>query len=150
MFGGCLKAHIYLLPSQSDLVCFQLFALYRNATLNMLFVYICLYTQSFCISFLFFFFFCSLGLHLQHREVPRLRDRIGATAAGLHCSHSNGGSGLSLPPLLQLIAILDCWSIEQGQGSNPHPLQHEGNSHPSISVGHIALSWIFVIGYVHV
>ena len=40
---------------------------------------------------LFFFFFYFLVLHLRHMEVPR-QGQIGATATGLHHSHSNAGS----------------------------------------------------------
>ena len=36
------------------------------------------------------FVFCFLGPHLRHMEVPT-RGPIGATAAGLHHSHSNAG-----------------------------------------------------------
>ena len=39
----------------------------------------------------FFFFFCFLGPHPQHMEVPKLGVEIGATAAYLHHSHSNVG-----------------------------------------------------------
>ena len=39
-----------------------------------------------------FVFVCFLGLHPQHMEVPRLWGGIGATAVGLHHSHSNAGS----------------------------------------------------------
>ena len=40
---------------------------------------------------LFIYFFCFLGLHLWPMEVPRLGVKS-ATAAGLHHSHSNGGT----------------------------------------------------------
>ena len=44
-------------------------------------------------SFFFFLFWgVFLGPHPWHMEVPRARGRIGGTAAGLHCSHSNTGS----------------------------------------------------------
>ena len=46
---------------------------------------------------------------------------IGATAAGLHHSHSNTGSELRLQSTPQLTAILDPRLTEQSQGSNPHP-----------------------------
>ena len=35
---------------------------------------------------------CFLGPHVGHMEVPRLGGLIGATAAGLHHSHSNSRS----------------------------------------------------------
>ena len=54
-------------------------------------------------------------------EVPRLRGRIRATAAGLHHSQSNEGSELRLRPTLQLMAMPDPGPTEQGQGSNMHP-----------------------------
>ena len=41
------------------------------------------------IFYLFFLIFVFSGPHPQHREVPRPRDRIGATAASLCQSHSN-------------------------------------------------------------
>ena len=41
-----------------------------------------------------FFFF--LGPHPWHMEAPRLGGLIGATAGGLHHSHSNAGSELCL------------------------------------------------------
>ena len=42
--------------------------------------------------FVGFFFFCFLGLELQHMEVPKL----GVIAASLDHSHSNTGSELHL------------------------------------------------------
>ena len=56
----------------------------------------------FCL-FILFVCFCSLGLHLQHMEVPGL----GNTAAGLHHSHSNSRSKLYLQPIPQFMAMLD-------------------------------------------
>ena len=65
-------------------------------------------TSLFIYSFFFFFFFSFLGPHPQHMESPRLaRNWIGATAAGLHHSHSNTGSEPCLQPTLQLSATLD-------------------------------------------
>ena len=55
--------------------------------------------------FLFLSLFCFLGPHLQRMEVPRLQ--IGATAAGLHHSHSNVGSELHLRATPQLTVMLD-------------------------------------------
>ena len=54
---------------------------------------------------LFFFFFCLLGPHPQHMEVPRLGGPMGATAAGLY--HSNIRSEPCLQPTPQLMATLD-------------------------------------------
>ena len=54
-----------------------------------------------------FFFKIFLGLHLQHMEVPRLGDQIGAAAAGLYHSHSNVGYKPSLQPTPQLMATMD-------------------------------------------
>ena len=51
--------------------------------------------------------FVFLGPRLQHREVPRLGDQIGATAAGLCCSHGNTGSEPRLQPIPQLPTKLD-------------------------------------------
>ena len=47
--------------------------------------------------------------------------RIGATAAGLHHSHSKAGSKTSLQPTPQLTAMPDPHPTEQGQGSNLKP-----------------------------
>ena len=69
-------------------------------------------------------------------EIPRLGVKIGATAAGLHHSHSNMGSELSVT-IPQLRTMSDPRPTEQGQGSNLHPhgywsdlfpLCHNGNS----------------------
>ena len=70
----------------------------------------------------FFFFSCFVGPHPRHMEVPRLGVKTGATAAGLHHSHSNVGSKLRLQPTPQLMATLDPQPTEGGQGlnSNPH------------------------------
>ena len=51
------------------------------------------------------FFF--LGPHPQHTEVSQARGGIGATAAGLHHSHSNKGFKLRLQPIPQLMAMPD-------------------------------------------
>ena len=55
----------------------------------------------------FFFFFCFLGPYPWHMELPRLGNHIGATASGLHHSHSNTGSKLHLQPTPQLAATPD-------------------------------------------
>ena len=49
------------------------------------------------------------------------RGQIGATAAGLHHSHSNVGSEPRLRPTPQLAAMPDPQPTEGGQGSNLHP-----------------------------
>ena len=58
--------------------------------------------------FLFFVFvFCLFRATPATYESSQVRGRIGATAAGLHHSHSNMGSELCLRPTLQLVATLD-------------------------------------------
>ena len=52
-----------------------------------------------------FIYFCFLGLHLWHMEVPRL---------GVE-------SELGLPAYTTATATPDPQPTEQGQGSNPHP-----------------------------
>ena len=54
-------------------------------------------------------------------RVSRLGGRIGVADTGLHHSHSNGGSELSLRPTPQFTATSDPQSTEQGQGLNPLP-----------------------------
>ena len=49
------------------------------------------------------------------------RGQIGATAAGLHHSHSHAGSEQHLWPTPQLMATPDPQPTEGGQGSNPRP-----------------------------
>ena len=49
------------------------------------------------------------------------RGQIGATAAGLHHSHSNEGSEPCLQPTLQLTEMPHLQPTEQDQGLNPHP-----------------------------
>ena len=71
----------------------------------------------------FFFFFWSF---LSFRAAPmayggaQARSLIGATAAGLHHSHSNARSKPRLQPIPQLTAMPDLQPTERGQGSNPH------------------------------
>lgn len=48
------------------------------------------------------------------------RSWIGATAVGLRHSHGNSGSVGHLRPTSQLVAMLDPWRTEPGQGWNPH------------------------------
>ena len=70
-------------------------------------------------SFLFFFsfFFSAAVMAYSNSQARRL---IGATAAGLHHSHSNGRSKQRLQPTPPLKAMPDPWPTEQGQGSNLH------------------------------
>ena len=56
--------------------------------------------------FFYFLFFCFLGLHSACGS-SRARDQTGATAAGLHNSHSNVGSKAHLQPTPQFTATLD-------------------------------------------
>ena len=63
----------------------------------------------------FFFFF--LGPHLQHKEVPRLRGQIRASAAGLHHSHGNTGcltywarSEIELASSWTVYSLLNPWA----------------------------------------
>ena len=51
-------------------------------------------------------FFCFLGLHLWHMDVPRLGVES-AAAAGLYHSHGNVGSEPRMCPTPQLRAILN-------------------------------------------
>ena len=53
--------------------------------------------------YMVFFVFVFSGPHSQHVEIPKLGP-IGATAAGLHHSHSNAGS----KPCLQAYTIAHC------------------------------------------
>ena len=52
-------------------------------------------------------FFCFLEPHLQHMEGSQARGGIGAAAAGLHHSHSNGSSQPHLRPTPHLAAMPD-------------------------------------------
>ena len=73
-------------------------------------------------SYFFFFFFPGL-----FRAAPaangscQARSQIRAAAAGLCHSHSHTRSEPCLWPTPQLMAALDPYSTEQGQGSNLHP-----------------------------
>ena len=79
-------------------------------------------------SFFFFFFFPTAS------GTSQARGWIGATATGLHHSHSNAGSKLCLQPTPQLMAMPDPGPTKRGQGSKLHPhrysfpLSHNGNS----------------------
>ena len=66
--------------------------------------FVCFY---FC--FLSFVFF---GPHPWHMEVPRLGGQIGATAAGLHHSHSNSRSEPHLRPTPQYMPGVSIVNIE--------------------------------------
>ena len=59
------------------------------------------------------------------------RGQIGAVATGLCHSHSNTRSETHLQPTPQVMAMLDRWSTEQGQGSNlrPHVLMDASQIH---------------------
>ena len=81
--------------------------------------------------------FVFLGPHLQHMEVSRLGVKLELHLPGLHHSHSNTRSKLSLRTTPWLTAMPDPWPTEQGQGYNQHPhgylsdplpLHHDGNS----------------------
>ena len=82
----------------------------------------------------FLFIFVFLGPHSQHMEGSRQgRGRIGATAADLHCSHSNARCDPCDPylrPTPQLTATPDPKPTEQGQGSNLHPHGYKSDSFP--------------------
>ena len=84
----------------------------------------------------FFFAFFSRATPAVHGG-SQDRGPIGATAAGLHHSHSNIRSKPWLRPTPQPIATLDPQPPERGQGWNPQPhgpqsdsplLRHDGNS----------------------
>ena len=53
------------------------------------------------------FVFCLLRAPPVTFRGSQARGRLGAAAAGLHCSHSNSGSELHLGPTPQLTATLD-------------------------------------------
>ena len=57
--------------------------------------------------FFWFFLFLSFGATAIAYRGAQARDPIGPVAAGLHQSHSNAGSELSLWPTLQLMAMPD-------------------------------------------
>ena len=77
--------------------------------------------------FLFIFIFILFYFILLFRAAPaaygssQARGQIGATAAGLHHSHSSLGSEPRLQPTPQPRAMLDPQPTEQGQGLNPQP-----------------------------
>ena len=69
-----------------------------------------------------FFFFCFLGPHLWHMEVPRLgvelELQLPAYTIAAAMQDPNHICNLYIP---QLTVTLDPQPTEQGQGSNPHP-----------------------------
>ena len=69
---------------------------------------------------LFFFLFLFRAAPAAHVG-SQARGPIGATAASLRQSHSNGGSEPRLQPTPQLTATPDREPAEQGQGPNPQP-----------------------------
>ena len=74
-----------------------------------------------------FLFVCLFVLFLLFRATPaayggsQARGPIGATAPGLHHSHSNAESEPRLRPTPQLMATPDLQPTERGQGLNPQP-----------------------------
>ena len=66
--------------------------------------------------YLFIYLFCFLGSHMQHIEVSGIGVRVGATAAGLHHSHSNTRSEQSLWPTLQFRATAGSLTHWAGPG----------------------------------
>ena len=88
--------------------------------------------------FFFLFFFCSLGLHLRHVEIPRLG--VKSAAAGLHQGLSSTGSEPHLRLIPQLTAVLVSGPTDRGQGLNPNP---HGYSSDSFLLHHDGNSWKF-------
>ena len=84
------------------------------------FLSFCSFLFCFCFSG-FCFCFCFLRAAPAVYGSSQARDQIGATAAGLHHSHSNARSELHLQPTPQLMAMPDPRTTERSQGSNPHP-----------------------------
>ena len=69
-----------------------------------------------------FFFILLFRAALWHMEgSSQARGQIGATAAGLHYSHSNARSKPHGLPTPQLMATQDPLLTERGQGSNLYP-----------------------------
>ena len=71
-------------------------------------------------SFFFFLFAISWATPEAYGGL-QARGQIGAVAASLCQSHSNGGSEPHLKPTQQFMGTLDPQPIEQGQGSNLQP-----------------------------
>ena len=65
--------------------------------------------------------FCLFRAALTACGGSQARGQIGATAVGLHQSHRNARSNLSLQPTPWLMATPDPQPTEGGQGSNPQP-----------------------------
>ena len=87
--------------------------------------------------FLFFIFLLFRAAPMAYGS-SQARVELGATAAGLHHSHSSEGSEPHLQPTPQLSSTPDPWPTERGQGLNTHPhgyqldlfpLQHSRNAH---------------------
>ena len=64
-----------------------------------------------CFVFCFLFFFCFLGLHPWHMEVPQARGQIRATAAGLRHSRSYIRSELRLCMLTTRVSFSELCSM---------------------------------------
>ena len=75
------------------------------------------------LNFFFFFFRATPMAYGDYQPGGQIR----AATAGLHHSHSNVGSQLSMPPTPQLRATPDPYPTEQGQGSKlrPHGYQSD-------------------------
>ena len=82
------------------------------------------------------FFFCFLGPHPWHIEVPRLR-----VQSELQLLAYTTATAMRDPSHIHNLhhSSRHCWIPERGQGSNPHPhgylsdsfpLRHNGNSQP--------------------
>ena len=81
--------------------------------------------------FCLFFWFCFFGFFWSLVFLgSQARGLIGATAASLYQSHSNGGSEPRLRPTPQPTAALDPQPAEQGLGSNPRPHSSQSDSFP--------------------
>ena len=104
-------------------------------------VFVYLYSQGIspmclCLKFPFFFFFF-LELRPWYIEVPRLGVKL---ELQLHHRHSNTGSELHLQPIPHLMATLDPWPTERGQGWNPQP---HGSQSDSFLLCYDGNSWLY-------
>ena len=86
---------------------------------------------------------------MRHMEVPRLGVKSGATTAGLHQSHSNAGSKLSLWTTPQLTAMPDPWPTDQGRGLNPQPHGSQSDSFPLCRDRNSTIRALYVYHYQH-
>ena len=66
-------------------------------------------------------FFCLFRAAPAAYGGSQAKGQIGATAAGLHHSHSNAGSEQCLQPTPQLTAMPDPQPTERGQGLSLYP-----------------------------